>query len=72
MRESIVLKELLLEGRDLQGWEVDRATRQVIDDAGYGDFFIHRTGHNIGTETHGNGAHMDDLETKGRSTRSSA
>lgn len=57
-------KRAFAQGRDLQGWEVDRATRQVIDDAGYGDFFIHRTGHNIGTETHGNGAHMDDLETK--------
>ena len=52
------------QGRDLQGWEVDRATRDVIDNAGYGEFFIHRTGHNIGRETHGNGTHMDDLETK--------
>ncbi len=51
-------------GRKLQGWEVDRATRNVIDGAGYGEYFIHRTGHSIGTETHGNGAHMDDLETK--------
>ncbi len=51
-------------GRELQGWEVDRATRDVIDKAGYGEYFIHRTGHNIGQETHGNGAHMDDLETK--------
>lgn len=50
--------------RELQGWEVDRATRDVIDQAGYGEYFIHRTGHNIGKETHGNGAHMDDLETK--------
>jgi Xaa-Pro aminopeptidase len=51
-------------GRPLQGWEVDRATRDVIENAGYGEYFIHRTGHNIGKETHGNGAHMDDLETK--------
>lgn len=51
-------------GRPLQGWEVDQATRDVIDDAGYGEYFIHRTGHNIGQETHGNGAHMDNLETK--------
>ena len=51
-------------GRDLQGWEVDRASRDVIESAGYGEYFIHRTGHNIGKETHGNGAHMDDLETK--------
>ncbi len=49
--------------RPLQGWEVDAACRRVIDDAGYGRFFIHRTGHNIGQEVHGNGAHMDNLET---------
>lgn len=51
-------------GNQLQGWQVDRATRDVIDSAGYGEYFIHRTGHNIGKETHGNGAHMDDLETR--------
>ena len=50
-------------GRPLQGWEVDDACREVIDDAGYGDYFIHRTGHNIGQEVHGNGANMDNLET---------
>ncbi len=52
------------EQRELQGWEVDQATRDVIDQANYGEYFIHRTGHNIGKETHGNGAHMDNLETK--------
>jgi Xaa-Pro aminopeptidase len=46
------------------GCEVDNAARAVIDAAGYGDFFTHRTGHNIGQEVHGNGAHMDGLETK--------
>jgi len=51
-------------GTPLQGWEVDAATRAVIDAAGYGEFFTHRTGHNIGQETHGNGCHMDGLETK--------
>ena len=51
-------------GRPLQGWEVDAATRKVIDDAGYGEFFVHRTGHSIGQETHGNGANMDNLETQ--------
>ena len=50
-------------GRPLQGWEVDAACRRVIDDAGYGAYFIHRTGHNIGQEVHGNGANMDNLET---------
>lgn len=48
----------------LQGWQVDQATRAVIDHAGYGEFFCHRTGHSIGQETHGNGANMDNLETK--------
>jgi Xaa-Pro aminopeptidase len=50
-------------GRPLQGWEVDAACRRVIDDSGYGRYFIHRTGHNIGQEVHGNGANMDNLET---------
>jgi Xaa-Pro aminopeptidase len=52
------------ENRPLQGWEVDQATRDVIEKAGYGQYFIHRTGHNIGQETHGNGANIDNLETK--------
>jgi Xaa-Pro aminopeptidase len=50
--------------RPLAGWEVDQAARDVIDQAGYGDKFIHRTGHNIGQEVHGNGANMDNLETR--------
>ena len=49
-------------GRRIAGWEVDRATRGHIQKAGYGDYFIHRTGHSIGTEVHANGANMDDLE----------
>ena len=48
---------------ELHGWEVDRATRDVITAAGYGDYFIHRTGHSLGEEVHGNGVHMDDYET---------
>ena len=47
----------------LQGWQVDRAARDVIEQAGHGAAFCHRTGHSIGQETHGNGANMDDLET---------
>ncbi|QDV38732.1 M24 family metallopeptidase [Tautonia plasticadhaerens] len=50
-------------GTPLRGFEVDDAARQVIEAAGYGDAFIHRTGHSIGEETHGNGANMDNLET---------
>jgi Xaa-Pro dipeptidase len=48
---------------EIWGWEVDEAARDVIEKAGYGQYFIHRTGHSIGQETHGNGANMDDLET---------
>ena len=51
-------------GRPLQGWEVDDACRKVIEDAGYGEFYVHRTGHSIGQEVHGNGANMDNLETR--------
>ena len=50
--------------KPLMGWEVDDATRAVIEKAGYGDNFTHRTGHNIGQEVHGNGAHIDGLETR--------
>jgi Xaa-Pro dipeptidase len=49
-------------GRPIAGWEVDRAVRAHITKVGYGDYFIHRTGHSIGTEVHSNGANMDDLE----------
>ncbi|MFI5460376.1 MAG: M24 family metallopeptidase [Isosphaerales bacterium] len=57
------VREAYAAGRPLKAWEVDAAGRRVIDDAGYGDHFIHRIGHNIGQEVHGNGANMDDLET---------
>lgn len=47
----------------IKGYEVDRTCRKVIEDAGFGEFFIHRTGHNIYTQDHGPGAHIDSLET---------
>jgi Xaa-Pro aminopeptidase len=47
----------------VRGFEVDDATREVIRQAGYGDLFIHRTGHSIGISDHGQGANMDNLET---------
>ena len=50
-------------GRQIQGWEVDDAVRGVIEAAGYGPHFCHRTGHNLAQETHGNGTHIDNLET---------
>jgi Xaa-Pro dipeptidase len=47
----------------LRGFEVDDAARAVIEAAGYGQYFTHRTGHSIGVEVHGNGANMDNFET---------
>jgi Xaa-Pro aminopeptidase len=51
------------QGEPLLGWQVDQTARDVIQAAGYGDAFCHRTGHSIGQETHGNGANIDNLET---------
>lgn len=58
-----LVKDRFARGASLQGYEVDDAARQVITKAGYGDQFVHRTGHSIGQETHGNGANIDNLET---------
>jgi Xaa-Pro aminopeptidase len=51
-------------GRGIHGYQVDDAARGVITRHGYGDFFIHRTGHSIGEDVHGNGANMDNFETR--------
>jgi Xaa-Pro dipeptidase len=51
------------DGRDLRGYEVDRVCRSVLERAGFGAQFIHRTGHSLGREVHGDGVHMDDYET---------
>jgi Xaa-Pro dipeptidase len=51
-------------GKPLQGWQVDKATRAVVEKAGYGKYFFHRTGHNIGQSVHGNGVNMDGSETR--------
>lgn len=48
----------------IQGYEIDIAARNVIDDAGYGKFFVHRTGHSITTELHGDGPNADNYESK--------
>jgi Xaa-Pro dipeptidase len=54
--------EAVAAGRPIAGWEVDRAVRSFIRNAGFEQYFIHRTGHSIGTDVHANGANMDDLE----------
>ncbi|MGE5734868.1 MAG: M24 family metallopeptidase [Acidobacteriota bacterium] len=56
------VKNAIAAGQPICGWEVDRVTRDQIKQAGFGEYFIHRTGHSIGTEVHSNGANMDDLE----------
>ncbi len=58
------VRDAFQQGRPIQGWQVDQAARDVIEQAGYGQYFVHRTGHSIGQETHGNGANMDNLETR--------
>jgi Xaa-Pro aminopeptidase len=50
-------------GQDLRGWQVDRAARAILEGAGFGRHILHRTGHSLGEQVHGNGVHMDDYET---------
>ena len=65
-RDAAIAKvqESYRSGTVLYGWQVDQACRDVIVKAGFGDYFVHRTGHSIGQETHGNGANIDNLETQ--------
>lgn len=58
------INERISSGQPIHGWEVDDAVRAVIRDAGYGEFFTHRTGHSIGVAVHGNGVNIDNFETK--------
>ena len=58
-----LLRERFEAGEPIEGYAVDDVVRAKVASAGYGDAFIHRTGHNIGTTVHGNGAHLDNLET---------
>jgi Xaa-Pro dipeptidase len=50
-------------GREVRGFEADKAARKVLIDAGFEDAILHRTGHSLGENVHGNGAHLDDYET---------
>jgi Xaa-Pro dipeptidase len=59
-----LIQSSVSKGKPLQGWQVDKAARGVVEKAGYGKYFFHRTGHNIGETVHGNGANMDGLETR--------
>ncbi len=50
--------------RTIHGWQVDNTARKIIEEAGYGSYFIHRTGHSLGRELYGYGANLDNLESK--------
>ena len=58
------VQDRFAKGQPCYGWEVDDACRNVVNKAGYGRYFLHRTGHSITEETHGNGVNIDNLETK--------
>jgi Xaa-Pro dipeptidase len=58
-----VVEEAFAAGRTLYGYGPDDAARAVIREAGFGEYFTHRTGHNIAADLHGAGAHLDNLET---------
>ncbi|MGH9738555.1 MAG: M24 family metallopeptidase [Candidatus Acidiferrales bacterium] len=58
------VQSAVAKGRTIHGWEVDRTARELIRRAGYAKYFVHRTGHSIGEQIHGNGANMDSLETR--------
>lgn len=58
-----LVRKRFAENMPLKGCEVDQCCRKVIEEAGYGSFFVHRTGHNIDEQDHGNGTHMDSYET---------
>jgi Xaa-Pro dipeptidase len=58
-----LIRSSVAAGRPLQGWQVDKAARGVVEKAGYGKYFFHRTGHSLGERVHGNGVNMDGYET---------
>jgi Xaa-Pro aminopeptidase len=54
--------------RTIRGADVDDVSRRYIEERGYGAYFLHRTGHSIGYEVHGNGVNIDNLETRDERT----
>lgn len=59
-----LIESAAADGRPIRGWEADRAARTVLESAGFAGAILHRTGHSLGEEIHGNGAHLDDYETR--------
>ncbi len=65
-RDRVITFEMekFKEGKECFGWELDKIARDFITEKGFGQYFVHRTGHSIGQEVHGNAVHLDGLETK--------
>jgi Xaa-Pro aminopeptidase len=62
------VQEAVRSRRTIHGYEVDDVSRGYIEERGYGAYFLHRTGHSIGYEVHGNGVNIDNLETRDQRT----
>ena len=58
------VRDSLAQKKEICGYQIDDVTRNYITQKGYGEYFIHRTGHSIGRMVHGNGANIDNLETR--------
>jgi Xaa-Pro dipeptidase len=63
-RALALLAQAHVDGRELRGWEVDRAARDLLAERGFGGAFVHRLGHSIDRDLHGSGTNLDDLETR--------
>ena len=59
----LFVEKRFIEGRSIEGWEVDKVARATIDQAGYGEYFTHRLGHSLGAEVHGDAVNLDNHET---------
>ena len=58
------VQESFKAGKEICGYQIDDAARNYFKEKGYDQYFVHRTGHSIGEEIHGNGANIDNLETR--------
>jgi Xaa-Pro dipeptidase len=60
---AALVQDAAQSGKEVRGWEVDRAARTVLEKSGFDAHILHRTGHSLGETVHGNGVHLDDYET---------
>lgn len=62
-RAIAYVRDAFAHGEAIQGWQVDDVARGTIAGRGYGEYFVHRTGHSIDVDVHGDGVNMDNYET---------